>query len=428
MVSAPASKESQNFTADMKAVYKSTTCLVCGHGQLRKFLDLGSSALANSYLTKQQLKRPELKVPLQVYYCPSCHLVQLTDIVDRELIYNDYDYFSSTSPQLVEHFENFADEIYTRFPQQTMQLTVEIASNDGVLLKHFQNLGAPILGIDPAKNIARQAEQNGIRTLQVFFNEAVAEKIRKKYGVAGIITANNVLAHTDDIHSIIAGVKKLLAPTGVFVFEVQYIGELINKGAFDNIYHEHICYYSLAPLIKLMNRWGLEAFDIQFVDTHGGSIRVYACHTDAFPTKKSIPKLLRQEERNGLHQLQTYKNFSAKPLAIKKELVSLIKKLKQQNQTLVGYGASAKGTSLLQFCEIGPEYIDYIVDNAPSKQGKFTPGTHIPILKPEVLKKYVPTYVLLLAWNYANSIMKKENWLKKQGVKFIIPIPKVVVI
>ena len=413
----------------MKEYYKTEHCLVCNHNRLHKFLDFGDNALANSYLRKSELNKPELKVPLRVYYCPKCHLVQLIDIVDRKLVFDDYAYFSSTSPQLVDHFEDFAEEIYERFPKQATELTIEIGSNDGVLLKHFQNLGARILGVDPARNIARIAQKNGIETLPVFFNEAVAEKIRKKYGMAGIITANNVLAHTDEIHSIIAGVKKLLAPDGIFVFEVQYIGDLIAKCAFDNIYHEHICYYSLAPLIKLLNKWGLKAFDIQFVDTHGGSLRIYAAHdSENFKIRRSITKLVRQEKRRGLYELETYKNFSIRPQTIRKDLVSLVKKLKKQNKTIAGYGASAKGTSLLQFCRIGPNVIDYIVDNAPSKQNKFTPGSHIPIYAPETLKARIPDYVLLLAWNYADSIMKNEDWLKQIGTKFIVPIPSVIVV
>ncbi len=405
------------------------SCLICGNARLIKYLDLGKSALANSYLKKRDLKTSELKVPLRVFYCPQCHLAQLVDRVDRKMLFEEYAYFSSTSPQLHAHFKQYAHEVYTNFPKQAKKLTVEIASNDGILLRYFKEWGAPILGIDPAKNVARAANKNEITTLPLFFSDRVAQRILKKYGTAGVITANNVLAHTDDLRGIIKGVKKLLDPNGVFVFEAQYLGDLIKKNEFDNTYHEHICYFSLAPLLTLLRSEGLDIFDVKHVDTQGGSLRVYAGHAPLlFPVDKSVQSILRAEKRNGLYDVNTYKKFGAQPLKIKSDLVTLLKKLKKQGKKIVGYGAAAKGNTLLQYCDIDATIIDYIVDNAPSKQETYTPGSHIPIVAPDVFKNDTPDYVLLLAWNYADSIMEKEAWIKKHGGAFIKPVPTVKII
>ncbi len=412
-----------------KVIEKKKSCIVCGHKNLFKYLDLGKSALANSYLKKSDLQKPEPKFPLRVYYCPNCHLAQLFDWVDRKALFEYYAYLTGKSWPMHEHFRKYAEDVYRQFPNQAKQLTLDIGSNDGFLLKCFQDLGGKILGVDPAKNIVRTANKSGIKTLPVFFDLAVARKILKGYGQAGVITANNVLAHTDNLAGIIAGVKNLLHPNGVFIFEVQYLGDLIRNNEFDNTYHEHICYFSLTPLTKLLSQSGLQIFDVEKVNTQGGSIRVYAGTTpNPFPVKNSVRKILLGEKSQGLQNSKTYKKFGMVPKKIKKDLVELLTKLKKQNKTIVGYGAAAKGNTLLQYCEIGPDLIDYIVDTTPSKQGKFTPGTHIPIYSPKHLKKETPDYVLILAWNYADLILKKEVALKKKGVKFIVPIPKVKIV
>ncbi|MBX4197978.1 class I SAM-dependent methyltransferase [Candidatus Parcubacteria bacterium] len=395
---------------------------------MKKYLDLGKSALANSYLIRLDSKKPEPRYPLRVFCCSNCHLAQLIDIVDRKQLFDEYAYFSSTSPELDLHFKDFARHISQRFPDQTKRMVLDIGSNDGVLLKHFRKLGSTVLGIDPAKNVAETAQENGIPTLPLFFDHLQAEKILKKYGPAGIITSNNTLAHTDNLHNIFSGIKKLLDIHGVFVFEVHYVGNILKKKEFDNTYHEHICYYSLAPILTLLAMHTMNAFDVEKVETHGGSIRVYASHPNVFPIKPSVKKLFDQEKKQGLHTFSTYKKFSNVPQKIKKNLTALLQKYKKQGKKIAGYGASAKGTTLLQYCQLGPQIIDYIVDNAPSKQGKYTPGSHIPIKAPEHLKKDIPDIVVIFAWNYANSIMKKEAWLKKQGVKFVIPIPDIKVI
>jgi len=408
---------------------KKKQCLICNDSSLIKYLDLGETSLANSYLKKSELKKPEIIFPLKVYYCQNCHLAQLTDLVDRKILFENYAYFSSTSPQLHMHFKKYAAEVFSRFPRQAKRFTLEIASNDGILLKYFYKLGAKVLGVDPAKNIAKIAKKNGIKTLPVFFDDKVSEYILKRYGPAGIITANNVLAHTDNPHGIIKGVKKLLDTDGVFVFEVQYLADLLKKNEFDNTYHEHTCYFSLAPLKKLLEMWGLQIFDVQHVDTQGGSLRIYAGHTPLlFPLNNSVKQLSSQEKRQGLYTVKRYKKFGSAPIKIKKDLVGLLNNLKKSNKKIVGYGAAAKATTLTEYCGIGQQFIDYIVDDSPQKQGKYMPGTHIPIFSAQKLKENMPDYVLLFAWNYTDSIIKRESWLKENGVKFIKPIPDVKII
>lgn len=408
-----------------KNYYKSRTCLICKQSRLTPYLSLGRAAPANSYLSKSALKKPEFKAPLNVYFCHTCHLTQLLHIVDRKLIYSQYDYFSSTSPMLVKHFEEYAAEVFKRFPKQTKQLVVDIGSNDGVLLKPFKKIGAKVLGIDPAKNIARIANDAGIETIVQFFTKDLVKELIKKYGKAGIITSNNTLAHTDILHDIFAGVKELLDEKGVFVFEVQYLGDLLKHNEFDNTYHEHICYHAVHPLNYLLQMYHMKIIDIIHTDTHGGGIMVFASHTSSsVPVSKMVEKLLTEEKNQGLHRLSTYRRFALKPPRVKKELVKILKDLKRKGGTIVGYGASAKGTTLLQYCNIGTNLIDYVTDNAPSKQGKYTPGTHIPIVPPSRLKENPPDYIVILAWNYAPHIMNvQEQWFSKQGGKFIIPIP-----
>ena len=412
-----------------KLYYKSRKCLICRSAKLSRYLSLGRVALANSYLSRSELKKEEFKAPLEVYFCHNCNLAQLLHIVDRGLIYNKYSYFSSTSPMLVKHFEEYAKEIYSRFPNQAKQLVVDIGSNDGVLLKPLMKLGANILGVDPAKNIARIANFEGIETIPAFFNKNLVKKIIKKYGKAGVITSNNTLAHTDILHDIFDGVKDLLDKNGVFVFEIQYLADLLAHNEFDNTYHEHICYHAVSPLSYLLKMHGMDIIDVIHSDTHGGGIIVFASHSPlTFPIKKSVGEFLNNEKLLRLNKLTTYKKFAKRPPMVKKKLTKILLDLKTNGKKIAAYGASAKATTLLQYCNIGPEVIDYITDSAPSKQGKYTPGTHIPIVPPEVLKKKKVDYIVITAWNYANNIMEKEKWFKDSDGKFIIPIPEPVII
>lgn len=409
-----------------KRVKKNTRCIICGAKELTRYLSLGKTALANSYLPKRKLANKELKVPLEVYYCSSCHLSQLTQIVNPRILFENYAYFSSTSPQLLKHFDQYAQDVFQRYPQHTKKLVLEIASNDGILLKSFKQRGAKVLGVDPAKNIAKIANQSGIETITKFFGASLAPKILKKFGKASIVMANNVLAHTGKLHDIIAGVKELLDKDGIFIFQVKYLVDLLKKNEFDTIYHEHISYFSLLPLTTLLKSHGLEIFDVKHVETEGGSIRVYAGHTPPIHSQSSqLKKLHNNELRLGLNHFPIYRHFSKRPPLIKKKLLRILSNLKLRGKKIAGYGASAKGNTLLQYCGINNKILDYIVDGAPFKQGKYTPGTHIPIVHPGYLKNDVPDYILLLAWNFGRSIMGRESWFKKNGGKFIIPIPRV---
>lgn len=409
-----------------KLYRKNNTCLICGSKKLTRYLSLGDSAPANSYLTKSQLRLKEFKAPLDVYFCHNCHLAQLLDIVDRAYIYKHYDYFSSTSPMLVKHFEEYAAEVFKRFPKQSKQLVVDIGSNDGVLLKPFKKLGAEVLGIDPAKNIAEIANKEGIETIADFFSKKKVPGLIKKYGKAGIITSNNTLAHTDALHDIFGGIKNFLDENGVFVFEVQYLADLLTHNEFDNTYHEHICFHAVYPLSYLLKMHSMKIIDIIHTDTHGGAIMVFATHlTSPLPVGKTVGELLKQEKKLGMDKISIYKKFAQRPPFVKKGLTKMLLGLKRKGKKIAAYGASAKATTLLQYCHIGPNVIDYITDSAPSKIGKYTPGTHIPIVPEDTLKRQTPDYILITAWNYAEHIMeKKEKWFHDAGGKFIIPIPE----
>lgn len=408
---------------------KSDKCLICKGKRLSRYLSLGECALANSFLTEEALDKPEHKFPLEVYFCRDCYLAQLLDIVDRELIYRDYAYFSSTSPMLVKHFEEYAKEVFSRYPKQSRRLVADIGSNDGVLLKPFKKMGARVLGIDPAENIAVLANSAGIETIADFFNKKLALKLIKKYGKAGIITSNNALAHTDILHDIFAGVKEFLSRDGVFVFEVQYLVDLLEHNEFDNTYHEHICYHSLHPLSVLLKMHGMGVIDVIRTDTHGGGIMVFASHKGSdFPTSEVVFELLESERLAGLYKLSTYRKFAERPPMIKKKLTCMLSDLKKNRKSISAYGASAKGSTLLQYCGFGPDVIDYITDDAPSKQGKYMPGTHIPIVPSIVLREKIPDYILITAWNYASNIMAKESWFKEVGGSFIVPIPEPAII
>ncbi len=403
----------------------SAACLICGGTKLTPYLDLGRTALANSYLTPRDLGKPEFTAPLVVHWCHTCHLAQLLDIVDRELLFRDYAYFSSTSPQLFQHFGEYAEDVMRRYPNQAKRLVLEIASNDGILLEPFKARGCKVLGVDPARNVAETANAKGIPTMPEFFGVKLVPEILAQHGPAGVVTANNVLAHTDTLHDIVAGTKAVLAPDGIFVFEAQYLADLLDHNEFDNTYHEHICYFSFSPLEFLLERHGLKVIDVQHVGTQGGSLRVFASHAAATFTETSAVGALRAvEHERGLDRAETFLAFSARPAEVKKRLTTLLGNLKKNGKRIAGYGAPAKGNTLLQYCGLGNETFDYLVDTAPSKQGTYAPGSHIPIFHPDHAKGNRPDYLVILAWNYADSIRERERWFTDAGGTFIVPIPE----
>ncbi|MBI4085852.1 MAG: class I SAM-dependent methyltransferase [Candidatus Liptonbacteria bacterium] len=414
-----------------KTVETRTTCRICGSSNLARFLSLGETPLADAFVERENLDKPEKKFPLDVAVCADCNLVKLVNIVDPELLFGDnYAFYTSASPQAVIHFRKYAHEVMRRFPKLAKKLTVDIASNDGVLLRPMKELGAKVLGVDPAKNVVPVARAAGIETINDFFGERCGATIVKKYGRAGLVLANNVLAHVDDVHDFIKGVRLLLDPRGVFIFETQYFPALFFKNQFDNVYHEHHSFFALRPLIRLLEANNMKIFDVEKIDTQGGSIRVYAEHKKGpHNIRPIVGKMVRAELDMGLDRVETYKGLQERAQYVKKELLRILTDLKRRGKKIVGYGAPAKGNTLLNFCKIGPEHLDYIIDKTYFKHGKFTPGTHIPVFPVEKIQEDgPPDYYLLLVWNYAPGILKQEKEFRKRGGKFIIPIPEPVIV
>lgn len=406
--------------------YRRPNCRTCKGTRLVRFLSLGKTPLANSYLTKEQLSEPEPSYPLETYFCEDCGLVQLLDIVPGEVLFKNYLYISSTAPSYIQHFESFAKELVERFGLTKNSLVAEMGSNDGIMLIPLKKLGVRTLGVDPAENIAKIAEKNGIETFVDFFTRGSAERILRDKGEADIIAGSNVFAHIDDLDEVLKGVNVLLKGDGVFVIEATHMLEMLQKKLFDLIYHEHVSYYCLQPLQRLFRRFDMEVFDVKKVSTAGGSLRVYAQKKGGkHPISSSVNEILDIERKAGMYKLETYMNYGAEVESIKKELVSTLKKLKARDKRIVGYGAAAKGNTLLNYFGIGTDILDYIVDKSPLKHSLYTPGMHIPIVPPERLEEERPDYVLILAWNFADDIIKQHNKYAEQGGKFIIPLPEV---
>lgn len=400
-----------------------TECRVCGKSKLVKILDLGKMPLANSFLNKKDLGKPEQKFPLTVYFCKNCGLLQLLDVVNPEILFGHYYYLTSTSKPLSDHFIKLGAKLMKKFIKSKNDLVIDIGGNDAVLLDSIKN-DCRVLNIEPAKNIAKISKKKGVDTINEFFGAELAERILKKYGPAKTITASNVFAHIDDLDDLLKSVKILLDKKGVFIVEVHWVGNLIGlsgSGGFDQIYHEHLSYFSLATLEKLVNRFRLKIFDVGLIPIHGKSLRVYIGRNRK--VSKRVGRFLQKEKNLGLNKSQTYLNFSKKVEKNRNRLKDLFLKLRKENKKIVGYGAPAKGNTLLNYFQINDKILDFIVDDSPLKQGRYTPGTHIPIFSRDKLLKTRIDYFLLLAWNYAESILKKEQKLINQGVRFIIPVP-----
>lgn len=413
-------------TFDMtNTVRKITFCRACHNTHLEKVFSFGPTPLANAFLRSYQLDEPESYFPLDVYFCADCHLLQLGHVVSPELLFKDYVYVSSTSPAFVAHFRRYAERVIKRFTLTKNLLVVDIGSNDGILLKPFKVLGVSILGIEPAENIARRANAQGIPTLAKFFSSSVARQIVPRYGQAAVITANNVFAHIDDLDDVIKGVKILLYTNGVFIIEVPYLIDFLTKNFFDLVYHEHLSYFSVAALQTLFHRLGMEIFDVQKVSVHGGSVRIFVKKNDGrHAVRKSVVKFLKLEEKMKLEDVNTYRRFAQKILINKAKLLQLLVGLKTRGFSIAGYGAPAKGNTLLNYFSIGPDLLDFIADDSPFKQGLFTPGQHIPVVSSDTLRIKKPDYLLILAWNFAGQIIDKVRTYKESASKFIIPVPR----
>ena len=404
-------------------------CRICGNENLKEFLSLGKTPLANSFLSEKELDKEENAFPLELCFCGNCKLVQLTHVVPPEMMFKNYVYVSSTTNTFKVHFARMAEEISNFLGLDEGSLAVDIGSNDGILLRGYKKFGVQTIGVEPAANVARIAEQGGIETINDFFNESAVEEIVRRKGHADVATATNVFAHVNDIDNFAKNVKSLLKPSGIFVIEVQYFADTIEKMTFDNVYHEHLSYFTLAPLVYFFRKHGMEVFNAQRVDSHGGSLRVFIKKAGGrFRINDSVSEMLEYENRLGVNDFELYRQFGSKVYETKKKLVSYIKSIKNEGKSIAGYGAPAKGNTLLNFCQIGNESIDYIVEDNPLKIGLFTPGTHIPVVSPEFLDKKKPDYILILAWNFANEILGKTKKYADNGVKFIIPLPEPVVV
>ena len=402
-------------------------CRSCGAEELLPVLDLGQTPLANRLLTANQLDQDEPTFPLELVFCAECTLVQITETVSPEVLFGDYVYFSSFSDTMVAHAKQLATTLIPSLNLGPNSLVVEAASNDGYLLQHYQARGIPVLGVEPAANVAQVAvEKRGIRTEVAFFGESTAKRLVDKGFRADLFHAHNVLAHVADLNDFVRGIRTILTDTGVAVIEVPYLRNLIDHCEFDTIYHEHLCYFSLTALDSLFRRNGLYIRHTEVVDIHGGSLRVTIGRMQQSETANEVvTKHLGLEQHAGLLRYDYYKQFGFEVARLKRTLIGLLNDLKASGKSIAAYGASAKGSTLLNFFGIGRDLLDFVVDRSTVKQGNFTPGTRLPILAPEALSQRKPSYVLLLTWNFADEILKQQSQFRETGGRFIIPIPDV---
>ncbi len=415
------------MSVNKKEVFKLDVCRACDSANLLLFLQLGPTPAPNGFLKADDRHNAERFYPLDVSFCQDCGLVQLAHVVSPEVMFKNYVYIPSTSETMRMHFASLAKKAVDSTGAKSGDLSIDIGSNDGTLLRSFKALGMKILGVDPAENLVKKANKEGIRTICALFTKKEAVKIYKKFGSAKTITATNVVAHVHDLHDFLEGVKTLLSDDGLFIAEFPYLVDLIDKVEFDTIYQEHLSYFSITPFEKLLKRHGLSLVDVQRLPVHGGSVRVFVSKSSQKPTSR-VTQLLQLENKKGFLKPETYLKFRRKVDEVRHELFQLLWKLRLENKRIIGYGASAKGNIILNYCRIGTETLDYIVDSISYKQGKFTPGMHIPIFPEEKILKDQPEYTLLLAWNFADEIIKKHSEYRKKGGKFILAIPKLTIV
>ena len=398
-------------------------CRGCAAALGEAFLDLGAQPLANALLRPEDAARPEPRLPLAVAYCARCHLVQLTETAPPEALFGEYLYFSSYSDHFLAHARDMAEALVTRFVLGPRHRVLEIASNDGYLLQFVQARGVPVLGVEPARNVAEVARARGIPTLARFFGPDAVDEIVRDFGHADVIVGNNVLAHVPTINAFLAAVAACLAPRGAAVFEFPYVGEMLARTAFDTIYHEHVFYYSLAAVTGLAARAGLEVFDVERQAIHGGSLRVFLQHAGARPVEPAVAQLHGEEAVTGLTSTPRYAGFRRDVEKLCADLVALLRNLRAGGKRLAAYGAPAKGTVLLNACGVGADVLTFTVDRSPHKQGRLIPGVRLPIRPPEALLEEMPDFTLLLPWNIADEIVEQQAAYLRKGGRFIVPVP-----
>ena len=401
-------------------------CRFCGAPLHVSLVDLGMSPLCESYLSADQLNQMEPFYPLHVYVCDQCYLVQLEQYVSAEHIFTEYAYFSSYALSWLEHARRYTDLMVQRFGLNDQSQVVEVASNDGYLLQYFVEKGIPSLGIEPAANVARAAEEKGVRTLVEFFGVDCARRLSSNGIQADLIAGNNVLAQVPDLNDFVAGLKILLKPAGVITIEFPHLMRLMAENQFDTIYHEHFSYFSFLSAEKIFAAHGLRLFDVEELPTHGGSLRIFACHVEnaELLVSQKVQELRSSEERAGLIDLRSYANFGEQVKETKRKLLDFLIDAKRKGKQVVGYGAPGKGNTLLNYCGIRTDFLDYTVDRNPYKQGKFLPGTHIPIYAPERIFETRPDYVLILPWNFKDEIIQQMKSIGEWGGQFVVPIPE----
>jgi SAM-dependent methyltransferase len=405
---------------------RSGTCISCGAAPLEPILDLGKTPLANALLGEPQLRNSEPRFPLELRFCARCSLVQITEKVPPEQLFSEYAYFSSFSDTIVAEARKLAGRIVADRALSKDSLVIEVASNDGYLLQHYRDRGIPVLGIEPAANIAKVANERGIRTRCEFFGSAAAERFAAEGLQADVLHANNVLAHVPDLNGFVAGIARVLKPGGVAVIEAPYLRDLIEKCEFDTIYHEHLCYFSVSALEPLFRRHGLGLANVERIAVHGGSLRLFA--SPGMSAGEATRRLMAEESAAGMLGHAYYSGFAARVEKLRDELRTLLAKLKDEGKRVAAYGASAKGSTLLNYFGIGAKELDYVVDRSTEKQGRYTPGTRLRILPPAHLLEDKPDYLLLLAWNFFDEIIAQQAEYRARGGRFIVPIPEVRVI
>lgn len=401
-------------------------CRFCGAGLRDVVVDLGAQPLANAYLTEADLRRPEPFYPLRLLVCAACFLVQVEETVTPERLFSDYAYFSSYSDSWLRHAQVYADTVMQRFGFDAQSRVVEVASNDGYLLQFFATRGLQVLGIDPAANVAAAANANNIPTIVEFFGRAVAERLAAEDKRADLLVGNNVLAHVPNLNDFVAGLAVALKPQGVLTMEFPHLMRLMAENQFDTIYHEHCSYFSLTTVARVFGAHGLSLFDVEELPTHGGSLRIYAQHRDAQrPVTTRVTALLNREQREGAVDLDRYQAFSEQVKATKRRLLQFLITAKEAGQRIAAYGAPAKGNTLLNYCGIRTDFVEWTVDRSPHKHGRYLPGSHIPIHHPDRVREEKPDLVLILPWNLKEEIAEQLAYVREWGGKFVTPIPEV---